>query len=130
MMNSIAITLGMLGRRADARERLEEALAHHRDTGQPHLEGHALAALGDWYWESHDVERAAEWYERSLQTRQSIGDERGEGWMLQRLARARAAAGDHECARTMLTRAQDLSSQCSDEELMHACAELHQQVTS
>jgi tetratricopeptide (TPR) repeat protein len=130
MMNSIAITLGLLGRRPEARERLEDAVQHHRDTAQTQLEGHALAALGDWYWEAGEVERAAEWYDRSLRVRQTIGDVRGEGWMLQRLARARDAAGDRQDARALLARATNLSSQCSDEELMHACADLGQKVAS
>ncbi len=39
MMNSIAVTLGKLGRRGEAREGLDEALLHHQRTGQRHLEG-------------------------------------------------------------------------------------------
>jgi tetratricopeptide (TPR) repeat protein/class 3 adenylate cyclase len=130
MMNSIAVTLGRLGRRAEARERLEAALQHHCRTGDSRLEGHALAELGDWYWDECDPARAADYYERSLQTRQPIGDLRGQGWMLQRLARVRAATGDRAAAGSMLTRATDLATQCSDEELMQACAELRRQAHS
>jgi tetratricopeptide (TPR) repeat protein/class 3 adenylate cyclase len=127
MMNSIAVTYGKLGRRAEARDRLELALDHHRQTGDARLEGHALAELGDWHWDEGDLARAADCYERSFKTRQPIGDLRGQGWMLQRLARTRAAAGDRHGSQKLLARATDFSNQCSDEELMQACAELRRQ---
>jgi tetratricopeptide (TPR) repeat protein len=127
MMNSIGVTLNALGRRTEARVQLEQALLHHVQTTQTQLEGHALAALGDLCWETAETDRAWDWYDRSLHTRQSIGDLRGEGWMLQRLARVRASRGDWEQADTLLKRAAELSIRCSDDELMDACAQLRRQ---
>jgi tetratricopeptide (TPR) repeat protein/class 3 adenylate cyclase len=128
MLNSIAVSLLALGRHAAARERLGHALAHHRHTGHMQLEAHALAALGDACWDSGDTSEASSWYERSLHTRQTIGDRRGEAWMLQRLARARAANGARDDAEGLLTRAIELSTQCSDEDLMDACDKLRRTI--
>jgi hypothetical protein len=93
-------------------------------TGQTQLEGHALAALGDLEWEAGDPTQASGLYERSLHKRREIGDVRGEGWMLHRLARARLALGGRDDAAALLTHAAELAARCSDEELMNACAEL------
>jgi len=128
MMNSIGVSLSALGRRVEARERLHQAVAQHERTAQPRLEGHALAALGDVCWESGETDDAAGWYDRSLRLRQAIGDLRGEGWMLQRLARAKSAAGDPEGAEMLVARAAELSTRCSDEELMDACAQLRRTI--
>jgi hypothetical protein len=88
------------------------------------LEGHALAALGDVWWVDRDAEHASEWYGQSLRVCEAIGDVRGEAWMLQCLARCTTLRGDRNGARTLLERATALSMQCSDEELMDACARL------
>ena len=127
MMNSIGVTLNALGRRTEAREQLEHALVHHQQTSQTLLEGHALAALGDLCWDTAQADQASDWYDRSLHTRRSIGDLRGEGWMLQRLARVRASRGDREQADTLLEQAAELSIRCTDEELMDACHQLRRQ---
>jgi tetratricopeptide (TPR) repeat protein len=128
MMNSIAVSLLALGQHAAARERLEHALVHHRHTGNAQLEAHALAALGDACWGSDNTSEASSWYERSLHMRRTIGDHRGEAWMLQRLARARAAVGARADAEGLLTRAIELSTHCSDEELMDACDKLRRTI--
>jgi serine/threonine protein kinase/tetratricopeptide (TPR) repeat protein len=128
MMNSIAVCLQAMGRHTAARERLEQALTHHQRTGQVQLEAHALAALGDVCWESGETNDASSWYERSLHTRQTIGDRRGEAWMLQRLARARAVVGARDDAEDLLTQAIQLSTRCSDEELMDACDKLRRTI--
>jgi tetratricopeptide (TPR) repeat protein len=124
MMNSIGVALSALGRRADARQQLVKAVDHHRRWAHRQLEGHALAALGDICWDDGQPDEALEWYERSLRLRVEIGDGRGEGWMLQRLARLHAAKGDREDAEDLLRRAADLSVHCSDEELMEACEQV------
>ncbi len=124
MMNSIGVSLNALGRASDAREQLLRALAHHQHTGQLQLEAHALASLGDSYWDAGESEEAAGWYERSAAKRTAIGDARGEGWMLQRLARVKVALGDRAQADALLARATAVSTQCSDEELMDECMQL------
>jgi serine/threonine protein kinase/tetratricopeptide (TPR) repeat protein len=124
MMNSIGVALSALGRRDDARQRLVQAIDHHRRGAHRQLEGHALAALGDICWDDGQPDEALEWYERSLRLRVEIGDGRGEGWMLQRLARLHAAKGDREDVEDLLRRAADLSMHHSDEELMEACEQV------
>ena len=129
MMNSIALALSVLGRRAEAREQLVQALAHHRRGAHRQLEGHALAALGDICWDEGLPDDALNWYEQSLRLRVEIGDQRGEGWMLQRLARLHTAKGDRDDAEVLLRRAADLSVYCSDEELMEACEQVRAQTS-
>jgi serine/threonine protein kinase/tetratricopeptide (TPR) repeat protein len=124
MMNSIGVALSALGRRDDARQRLVQAIDHHRRGAHRQLEGHALAALGDICWDDGQPDEALDWYERSLRLRVEIGDGRGEGWMLQRLARLHAAKGDREDVDDLLRRAADLSVHHSDEELMEACEQV------
>ena len=124
MMNSVGVSLSALGRCDEARNQLERAVAHHARSGQTLLEGHALAALGDLSWETGDSSDAARLYEQSLLKRQEVGDTRGQGWMLQRLARARAAIGLHGEADALLSQAAELAVVSSDEELMNACAQL------
>ena len=124
MINSIGVSLGALSRTEDAREHLRQALLHHERIEQPQLEAHALAGLGDSFWDAGEHREAATWYERSLHKRIAIGDVRGEGWMLQRLARFKAAIGDHGDAQALLARAIGMATQCSDEELMEECGRL------
>ncbi len=126
MMNSIGVSLSALGRWSEARARLQDALVHRARTGQGQLEAHALGALGDAYWNAGETDKAPEWYERSLGRRLAIGDRRGEGWMLHRLARAKATSGDREEAASLLARATERSTACADEELMDACEQLRQ----
>ena len=127
MMNSIGVALSALGRRAEARGQLVQAVDHHRRSGHRQLEGHALAALGDICWGDNQRDDALDWYERSLRLRVEISDRRGEGWMLQRLARLQAARGNLPEADELLRRAADLSVHCSDEELMEACEQVRAQ---
>lgn len=130
MMNSIGVSLGALGRTDDARQRLRQALVHHARIEQPQLEAHALAGLGDSCWQTAEPREAAIWYERSLQKRTAVGDVRGEGWMLQRLARAKAAIGAHDDAVALLVRATGIAMHCSDEELMEECVRLRRTIDS
>ena len=128
MMNSIAVSLSKLGRTSDARAKLREALVHHERTGLPQLEAHALAALGDLHWDAGEYTEAAAVYERSLAARTAAGDDRGQGWMLQRLARAKIALAERDTADQLLTRATGIATQCGDEELMEECIGLRRTV--
>jgi tetratricopeptide (TPR) repeat protein len=121
MLNSVGITLEQLGQTAEARSRLEEAVALHRETGQRQLEGHALAALGDISEELGETLAAVDYYERSLAIRRDIGDHRGEGWMLYNLARS-GGAGRHD--RERVTHASQIAEGCGDQELATACEAL------
>jgi class 3 adenylate cyclase/tetratricopeptide (TPR) repeat protein len=121
MLNSIAVTLGELDRTEEARGRLDEAIVLHRETGQLRLEGHALAALGDFSSRAGDAETARRHYRRSLEVRRRIGDDRGEGWMLYQLARNGGAGGR---AAEWTARASQIAEGCGDRELAAACARL------
>jgi hypothetical protein len=80
-------------------------------------------------WDEGLPDDALNWYEQSLRLRVEIGDQRGEGWMLQRLARLHTAKGDRDDAEVLLRRAADLSVYCSDEELMEACEHVRAQTS-
>jgi tetratricopeptide (TPR) repeat protein len=121
MLNSIAVTLTELDRTAEACSRLDEAIALHRETGQLQLEGHALAALGDLSTRSGDAATAERHYEGSLKIRQRLGDRRGEGWMLYKLARNEDVGGR---ADEWTARASRIAEGCGDHELAAACTQL------
>ena len=104
--------------------RLEEAVDVHRQTGQRMLEGHALAALGDVYFDLGQHEQALASYEASLQLRWALGDRRGEGWMLHRLAQVHAAQKETERAQQYTARALDIAVECGDAKLQEACRSL------
>ncbi len=71
-----------------------------------------------------DAERAAEYYQRSLEIRRDLGDQRGEGWMLHHLARNDAAGGMPYQARERVARASQIAAECGDQELATACEQL------
>jgi tetratricopeptide (TPR) repeat protein len=121
MLNSIALTLKQLGRLTEAKSRFEEAILLHRETEQRRLEGHALAALGDMSADLDENEKAAEYYDRSLEIRRGIGDRTGEGWMLYNLVRCDGAGGQ---AHELIARASQIAEGCGDRELSTACEEL------
>ena len=95
MLNSIGVTLHKLGRLDEAQSILDQALEVQRAIGNRTLEGHALAAAGDIEFDRRRYEEALSLYARSLEIRRDLGDTKGEGWMLQRLARANQAIGKH-----------------------------------
>jgi tetratricopeptide (TPR) repeat protein len=117
MRNSIGVTLKALGRRDEARTALEKAVAHQRAAGQPLLEGHALAALGEIHHEVGDTGRALECYEASLRLRRQVRDRRGEGWMLHHLARAHLDRGLPGQAREQIEDATRIADEIGDAEL-------------
>lgn len=124
MLNSLGVTLKAIGRREDARARLEEAICHHRAGVSALPEGHALAVLGDIHFETGDMEHALECYERSLLLRREAGDRRGEGWMLHHLARVDLARELSGQARDLIDRASQVADECGDDELRTALERL------
>jgi tetratricopeptide (TPR) repeat protein len=121
MLNSIGVTLQKLGRPEDAIRRLEEAIRLHRRTEQRLLEGHALAVLGDVYFGMDQHEDAQYCYLNSLRLRGDIGDRKGEGWMLHRLARLYAARGYGQRSRSTAAQAAVIAAEVRDEELTKMC---------
>lgn len=119
IQNSLGVTLRKLGRRDEARLRLEEALEMHRLRGASLLEGHALAALAELDLEADDVEAARRRFRSSLDIRRELGDRRGEGWMLHGLARAAIADGEYpERTDDLLTRAEEIGRALPDRDLV------------
>jgi tetratricopeptide (TPR) repeat protein/class 3 adenylate cyclase len=121
MLNSIGATLHKLGRPEEAIRRLEEAIRLHRRTQQRQLEAHALAVLGDVHFGMDRHEDALPCYLDSLRLRPELGDRRGEGWMLHRLARSYAAQGLGERSRNAAEGATLIAAEVGDEELTKTC---------
>src|SRR5262249_19741794 len=122
--NSIAATLHRMGRHAAARQRLIESLAVARATGERLLEGHALTLLGDVQRAEGATGDARESYEASLSVRRAIGDHRGEGWVLQKLAALAFATKDRDRAELLRTDALRVAESCADAALRMACEEM------
>jgi len=93
MLNSIGATLLRLRRFDEARAVLEEAVQTNHVTEEHQLEAHALAALGDALMGCDRPADARCAFEQSGALRPLLGDRLGEGWMLERQARALAAEG-------------------------------------
>ncbi|HET7188743.1 MAG TPA: tetratricopeptide repeat protein, partial [Gemmatimonadaceae bacterium] len=87
-------------------------------------EGHTLALLGEIAIEADEPNEALECLEASLAIRRRIGDARGEGWMLQLLARAQIEGGHPDRARDSITLAERVALVCKDDELRAACVQL------
>ena len=100
---------------------LEESVALTRETGQQRLEAHALTALGQLWRTGARPERAVVYFERSLELRRALGDRLGEGWMLHRVAEARAALGEPDQARNAATAAARIAADVHDADLIAAC---------
>jgi len=71
-----------------------------------------------------ELQRALEHYQESLRIRREIGDKKGEGWMLHRLAEAYVAQDSLDFARRYLTQALTIAEECENRKLQDACAQL------
>ena len=129
MLNSIGITLLKLGRHADALNRLREAVATNRKSGQRLLEGHGLAAIGDVYRDLGEHDQSLKHYQMSLNIRRKISDRKGEGWMLHSLALEFAAKDSDTQAHDCMAQALAIAEEFADEELLHACAHVQDQLS-
>ncbi len=121
MLNSLAATLRAMSRAEDARQLLEQALAHHRRAGLAQLEGHALALLGEITLDNGDAAGALRHFQASLEIRRRTADQRGEAWMLYFLARTQARLADTHEADRLAQQARALAGACADAELLAAC---------
>jgi len=121
LLNSIAATLKSLGRLGEARERLEEALKLHRESGEQLLEGHALALLGDIHKSEGRLQEARHQYRCSLEIRRAIGDRKGEAWMLLAVADSVAALGSPGEVPELVYRASEIAAELKSAELSEAC---------
>jgi tetratricopeptide (TPR) repeat protein len=124
MLNSIASCLRSLHRHEDALDVLHDALAVHRQAGNRKMEAHALSLLGDALLETERTDAALKAYADSLQLRWDLDDRHGEGWMLQRMARAYTAQGDAERAASYGKQAHAVARELDDPALEEACRAL------
>jgi tetratricopeptide (TPR) repeat protein/class 3 adenylate cyclase len=114
MLNSIGATLLRLDRFDEARAVLEEAVHTNRATEEGQLEAHALAALGDALMRCDRPSDARCAFEQSGALRPLLGDRLGEGWMLERQARALAAEGRGAEALAVAERARAIVTELGD----------------
>jgi tetratricopeptide (TPR) repeat protein len=121
ILNSLGVTLTRLHRPEEARTALEESVGLTRESGQPLLEAHALAALGQVYQMIGRLDRAVQYFEQSREIRQTLGDRTGEGWMLHRIAEARAALEEPDAARDAAAAAARIAAKSGDVDLIAAC---------
>jgi hypothetical protein len=103
---------------------LEEAIRLERQHDLRQLEAYALGTLGDVRLSMGDDDEAVLCYEQSLRVRLAIGDRRGEGWMLLRLAGVHATRGRGDRSRTNAARAAAIAAEIGDGELANGCASL------
>jgi tetratricopeptide (TPR) repeat protein len=130
VLNSLAACHVRLGHHDEAVVLAREAADASRLAEQPMLEGYALAIEGDAHMAECAFTRASECYGVSLTLRRQLQDRRGEGWMLERLSRCAAAAGDTDQAMAFLNAATGPAESCGDAALLEACRALRRTQTS
>jgi len=114
ILNSIGATLLRLERFDEARAVLEKAVHTNHATEERRLEAHALAALGDSLMRCHRPTDARCAFEQSGALRPLLGDRLGEGWMLERQARALRAEGRGAEALAVADRARAIAIELGD----------------
>jgi tetratricopeptide (TPR) repeat protein len=121
ILNSLGVTLIRLRRPEEARTALEESVGLTRESGEQLLEAHALAALGQVSRIVGRLDRAVQYFQQSREIRHTLGDAIGEGWMLHRVAEARAALGEPVAAHEAAAAAARIAATSGDAELIAAC---------
>jgi tetratricopeptide (TPR) repeat protein len=114
MLNSIGATLLRLDRFDEARAVLEDAVHTNQATEERQLEAHALAALGDALMGCDRPTDARFAFEQSGALRPLLGDRLGEGWMLERQARALDAEGRGTEALAFAERARAIATELAN----------------
>ncbi len=76
-------------------------------------------------WRARGLPRTAlTCFEQSLSVRSMLGDRKGEGWMLLRIAETLAATGDESKARETAAEAMAIAEVCGDKRLADACTQI------
>ena len=125
ILNSLGASLHKLQRWDEARTVLADAVRVTEASGERQLHAHALGLLGDVCLGSMRLADACRHVEASLEIRRLLDDRRGEGWMLERLARIHVALGDVPAARDAAQHAARIAMDISDAALEAAVAALH-----
>lgn len=94
ILNSLGASLNKLRRWDEARTALTEAVRVTTATGEQQLLGHALSALADVCIGRGQYLDAFEYLHQAMHIRRALGDRRGEGWLLEKMARAHSALGN------------------------------------
>lgn len=94
-----------------------------REDSSPRLRGYALAVLGDAHMGDDNLAEAERAYSESLALRRSLGDERGEAWMLVKLSDVEERRGALDRVRELNSRAYEIASRVDDDELIRASTE-------
>lgn len=121
ILNGLGTVLGALGRHAEARTVLLEALEGNRSDGNPAREADSLSALAASARTIGDLTRAYDWYHQCLERRRVAQDRAGEGWALHRLSELSAEADAPERAEAYRAEAREIAREVQDTELESLC---------
>jgi tetratricopeptide (TPR) repeat protein/class 3 adenylate cyclase len=124
ILNSLGASLHRLRRWDEARTVLADAVRVTSASGERQLHAHALGLLGEILLTMGRLDDARAHVEESLELRRRIDDRRGEGWMLERLARIRRAQGDLAAASAAQASAAAVAAEIRDAALTQAVAAL------
>ncbi len=124
ILNSLGATLHRLSRWDEARQALADGARVAEATGERQLCAHALGLLGEVCLGSGRLDEGLRSLEASIDLRRQLGDRRGEGWMLERLARVSAAKGDLASARASAVAAHRIAGEVEDDALRTAIGRL------
>jgi len=124
ILNSLGASLHRLQRWDEARTVLADAVRVTSAVGERQLHAHALGLLGEVCLAVGRLGDARTHVEESLGLRQLLQDRRGEGWMLERLARIHRAQGDSPAATEAALRAAHIASEINETALQAAVAAL------
>jgi hypothetical protein len=80
--------------------------------------------LGDGHLAQSDPKAAKGSYQASLELRRELGDVRGEGWMLQKLASIAFTDGETDRAQSLREEARHCAVTSGDRELEALCAKM------
>jgi tetratricopeptide (TPR) repeat protein len=130
MLNSLGATLHRLRRWDEARTALTEGARESAACGERQLQAHALATLGDVCLASGRLDEAQASVEASLALRRELSDRRGEGWMLERLARILVARDLREAAARAAEESAAIAGELDDDALRDVLARLDLPATS
>ena len=124
ILNSLGASLHRLQRWDEARTVLADAVRVTSAVGERQLHAHALGLLGEVCLAVGRLGDARTHVEASLSIRRQLQDRRGEGWMLERLARIYRVQGDTPAATEAARLAAQIASGSSDTALQAAVAAL------
>ena len=122
ILNSLGASLHRLQRWDEARTVLGDAVRVTSGTAERQLHAHALGLLGDVCLAVGRLADARAHVEGSLEIRRLLEDRRGEGWMLERLARIHRAEGNGASAVAAADRAAAIADDIRDAQLQAAVA--------